>query len=185
MTGHSEDAGRQRTESDRCSGRSEGSRGRHLSRPTSRQFEQDIQDREVMASRHNLSRVQMDRLQSVEESISTATGAQLPKPIRGNQCTLITSCLQRDEDKRAGKHKFKQGSVIVTQSRKKHSEPEEEQQAGMPTRRKKPLTPKPFPMRMGRRVEGTNDQSLKGRLTSILSSKTDECTCVLPPIEWG
>lgn len=96
--------------------------------------------------------------------------------------------LRKDEDKRAGKHKFKQGSTIEMQSRKMHNKPEEEQKVGMPPRRKKPVTSKPSPTRMGRKAEGTNDQSLKGRLTRILSTKTDECTWVLPKpllIEWG
>ena len=81
----------------------------------------------------------------------------------------------KDSDKRARMHKFKQGSVLEKQSRKKYSKPESIKKTDMPPRTRRSVTLKPSPVRMGRKTKATNDQSLKGRLTRILSAKTDEC----------
>lgn len=86
----------------------------------------------------------------------------------------------KDTIKQAQTHNFKQGRVSAKQSRKKHrapelsEEPENSQPTDMPPRKKRAAQPKPSPVKMGRKMLASNDQSLKGRLTIILSTKTNE-----------
>ena len=92
MAGRSEIAGSRRLESDRRSSRREESRRSQLSPEMSRQPVPENSNREVMASRHYLSRVPpdqsrtlgnpkigiKDRSPSVEDSVTAAAGAQVP-----------------------------------------------------------------------------------------------------------
>ena len=171
MAGRSEDAGRRRMESDRRSDRREESRCRQLSRAMSRQPAQDISTREVMASRHYLSRVPPDRSRTMGKS------RELNEDRRQSPCTAAHqgSSMQphhrqttKDADKRARKHKFNLASKFEEQSQKKHSnselsdEPERIQKTDMPPRKKRAATPKLSPAKMGRKTKATNDQSLKG-----------------------
>ena len=139
-------------ESKRRSGRREESRRRHLSRSTSRQLEQDIQIREVMASRHYLSRMPPDRSRTMEKSRELNADRRQSLRTTDHQRSSMHLHHQqptKDTDKRARTHKLKQGSVLEKQSRKKHSkselldapklseEPQNSQPADMPPRQKR------------------------------------------------
>ena len=68
MAGRSEIAGSRRMESDRRSGRREESRRSQLSPEMSRQPAPENSNREVMASRHYLSRVPPDQSRAIGKS---------------------------------------------------------------------------------------------------------------------
>ena len=95
----------------------------------------------------------------------------------------------KDADKQAEVHKWKHKHWSAQQSRKKPEEPDASQQpTEMPPRMKKPMTPKSSPRRIVRKSRDIKDQSLKGRLTRILSAKTDEYNWAIQKkllYEWG
>lgn len=130
-----------------------------------------------MASHHNLSSMQKDRLQSMAESRDVnADNRQSPviKNYKGSSTHHQPHHPTKDEDKRAEEHKFKCENSTEKQSRSNQEEPKESQKTEIPPRMKKPVTLKPSPKKIIRKPKDTKDHSLKGRLTRILSTKTDE-----------
>lgn len=169
MARFSEDAGRWRTESDRCRDHREEIQGRHLSWSTSRPTEQDIRNREVMASRHNLSRVQTDQSPIKEASMVVIASSRRRPVTETHQSSSMRHRHHfqptKDAAKRVGKHKSTHEQLREQQSRRKQElseEPESSQQTDMPPRKKRAAQPKPSPIRMGRNMKATNDQTLKG-----------------------
>ena len=98
----------------------------------------------------------------------------------------ISGQTTKDEIKRARKHKLYPVSEIEERSSQKRSKPEAPiepelssktesgQQADMPPRTRRSAQPAASPPKMGKKVKATNDQSLRGRLSRILSAKSEE-----------
>jgi len=127
MKGRYNDVGRQRAESDRHDDHQEEVRSRHLHRSTSFLTEQEIQNREVMAGRHNLSSVQKDRLQLMAESREINEDSRqslIIKNHKGSSMHLKQHQPTKDANKRAEEHKSKCENSSAKQSRRKQEEPE-------------------------------------------------------------
>jgi len=117
-----------------------------------------------------------DRLQSLAESRKVnADSHQSPiiKNHKGSSTHHLPHHLTKDDDERAEEHNSRIENLNEKQSRS-NQEAEESRRTEMPPRMKKPVTPKPSPKKIIRKQKDIKHQSLKGRLTRILSAKTEE-----------
>ena len=144
-----------------------------------------------MADRHNPSSIRKDRLTLMAESREVNEDRRqspIIKNHKGSSMHLHQHQHTKDADKRVGEHKCKHEHLSAQQSRRQPEQPDVSQPIEMPPRMKKPMTPKPSPRKIIWKPRDLKDQSLKGRLTRILSAKIEECNWALQKKllwEWG